>query len=309
MSSNPPGEPWESVAFISPSRMTRKTFSDITGAQIAGLTVTYSNMPVVCTADGSGFTKDTAYLRNTDNTAWIGLGGGQHLHDLATEGSGGLFSNIKVANQAKAFVIDRASAISEFQFMQEGSAAITDEPANSTGNRIKIDTGTASGTYGHLSLGGAKLSFAQQSQFMWKGNIDYSGNGNVTAYIGVGVASVNETHNNPQYGIQVCDSSSTERAWELVNGNGTTKAVTTSTENVKQAGIRGYRILYTPGLNSRFYVNGSQQALNSSAILASGSTTGSRNVSMGIKTNTGTTRTMYIHGVSLMGTIADAQWV
>jgi len=318
MSASPPRGPWESVAFISPSRITACTHLALPGiiagntpnASISTLNPIYSNMLVTCTESGGIFVKDQTYKRNTDNTQWRGLSGGAHLHDASTEGAGGLYTDILLANQLKTYNISNTINPSSNNFTKEGTATITDEPADTTGSRISINTGATTGTYGHLSRGGVKMSFAAISQFQFKGYVAYTtGTGNLTSYIGCGVASVNDTNNNLQYGLQVCDSSGTDRTWELVNGNGTTKVVSPSTENVKQTTPRGYKLIYTPGQNSRFWTNNSLSSTNSSAMVASGSNTGIRNISMGVKTNTTSARTLYCYGVSLIGTVNDTLWV
>jgi hypothetical protein len=293
--------------------MNRKTIAMLPGTQIASLSPVYSNQIVVCTVTGGGFVKDTTYIRNTDNTTWIGISGGKHLHNEDTESAGGLLSDIMKANAGKLFYLHNNINIAKGSFMSEGTATIADEPGASLGSRISITTSASAGNYGHLSLGGVKLSLGTQSVFQFKGNVNnYSGNGNLTCYIGVGVASVNETHTNPQYGLQVCDSSTTERTWEQVNKNGSTSGVQTSAENVKRAdgNPRSYAIVYNPGTNSKFYVNGTISTTNTSSMLAgTSSTNGIRNISMGIRTNTSTARILYIYGVSLIGTIQDSQWV
>jgi hypothetical protein len=315
---SPPRGVWESVAFISPARMTACTHLSLPGA-IAGntpnaaintLSPTYKNMLVTCEETGGGFIKDVTYKRNSDNTQWITISGGKHLHNLDDDPSGGLFTDILVANQLKTYYLPDLINPSVNNMYKEGTATAVDEIAVD-GNRMKIDTGATTGTWGHLSRGGVRLSMGHISQFVFKGNVAYTtGAGNVTSYIGVGLASVNDSTNQLQYGIQVCDSSGTDRSWEMVNGNGTTKGVQTSTESVKQnAGARAYKLLYTPGQNTKFWTNNTLQGTNSNAMVAAGSTTGVRNVSIGIKTNTNISRQLYCYGLSLTGVAADTLWV
>jgi hypothetical protein len=316
---NPPRVPWESVAFISPARMTACTHLALPGTiagntpnmSISTLNPTYPNMLVTCNETGGGFIKDVTYKRNSDNTQWITISGGKHLHDVDTDPAGGLLTDILLANQLKVFNLPDLLNPSVSNMFKEGTATMTDEVDTTTGNRMKIDTGASTGTYGHLSRGGTKLSFGNISQFVFKGNVAYStGLGNLTSYIGVGLASVNDSTNQLQYGIQVCDSSGTDRNWEMVNGNGTTKGVQSTTEAVKQnAGPRGYRLLYTPGQNTKFWVNNSLQGTNTNAMVASGSSSGVRNISIGLKTNTTTARQLYCYGISLIGVASDTVWV
>jgi hypothetical protein len=280
-------------------------------ASLSTLNPIYKNMLVTCEETGGIFIKDVTYKRNSDNTQWITISGGKHLHDVDTDPAGGSLTDIMIANQLKLFNINDNFNANVNNFHKEGTATAVNE-IDTTGNRIKIDTGASTGTFGHLSRGGVKLSFAQPSQFVFKGNVAYtSGLGNVTAYIGVGLAAVNESTNQLQYGIQVCDSSSTDRNWEMVNGNGTSKGTSTSpTEPVKQnAGPRSYRMLYTPGLNTKFWANNSLQGTNTNGMVASGSSSGVRNISIGVRTNTTAVRQLYCYGVSLIGTASDTLWV
>ncbi len=100
--SAPDGGYYESQAFLSPSRANRKSITILTGGQIATLSPTYAGQIVICTATGgpsNRFIINTPYMRNSDNTDWIGLAGGKHLHNTDSESSGGLLSDIMVANQ------------------------------------------------------------------------------------------------------------------------------------------------------------------------------------------------------------------
>lgn len=315
---SPPRGPWESVAFISPARMTACTHLSLPGtvagnipnASISTLNPIYKNMLVTCEESGGIFVKDVTYKRNTDNTQWITISGGKHLHNLDTDPAGGLLTDILMANQLKTYYMPALLNATVNNFTKEGTATMVDE-IDVTGNRIKIDTGASTATFGHLSRGGVKLSFGQPSQFVFKGNVAYtSGVGNLTSYIGCGVAAVNDSTNAIQYGIQVCDSSGTDRNWEMVNGNGTIKGTQPSNAAVKQnAGPRSYRMLYTPGSKTEFWDNNSLQGTNTQAVVATGANTGIRNVSIGLKTNTTTSRQLYCYGVSLIGTISDPLWV
>lgn len=319
MSATPPSEPWESQAFISPSRLTRMTHVALPGTVAGGavnkslstLNPVFPTMIVTCTADGANFVKDQTYIRNSDNTGWKGISGGTHKHDDITEGSGGLLSEILRANQLKAFAITDTINPNVSMFTSEGTATpAVDEPAHANGSRIVISTGSATGGWRHLSRGGVKLSFGQPSQFVFKGNVSYTGLGNVTSFIGCGVSSVNDSQptNALQYGLQVCDSSATERQWDMVNGNGTSRGIATTSQSVNHSDPRAYRLLYSPGSKCEFWSNNTLVGTNTNSLVASGTNSGIRNISFGVKTNTSTVRTLYCYGVSLIGVVGDGQW-
>jgi hypothetical protein len=313
-STSPPAGPWESVAYPSPSRLTRMTKISLPGAgggtnkSLSTLTPTYPNMMVTCTDSGGGFVKDQTYIRSSDNTKWIGIAGGTHLHNTDTESGGGLLTDIMMANQTKIFQIHKINPVAT-DFSKEGSSSATATDIISAG-RLDLTTGTTTGNWVHMSNGGVRLSYGFESRFLFKGNVEYAGtNSNLTSYIGVGVAAVNSSTNQLQYGIQVCDSAGIERNWEMVQANGTTKGVVATTERVNQGSPRGYKLKYTPGFGTQFWVNGVLNQTNTQAVVASGINLGVRNISFGIRTNNSTTKTLHVYGVSLFGTIGDQQWV
>lgn len=315
MSTNtqPPAVPWESVAYLSPARLTRMTHISLPGsvtgtnASIATLNPIYANMIVTCTQSGGGFVKDQTYIRNTDNTNWIGLSGGVHLHDDITETSGGLFSNVLLYNQQKAYYYHNMSPVAS-EFRQEGSGTTS---YDSTAGVLKLNTGTSQGNWYNCSRSGVSLSFSQPSQFMFKGNVAFADStlGNVTSYIGVGVSAVNASPGTQlQYGLQVCDSAGIDRNWEVVNANGSTKVAEATTEPAKSATAKGYRLRYTPGYGTQFWVNGILRDINTQAFVASGSSPSARTISFGIKTNNTSEKSLYVYGVSLIGGVSDTQW-
>lgn len=268
----------------------------------------YPNMIVTCTQTGGQFTKDQTYKRNSDNTAWVSLAGGIHLHDDSTEAAGGLYTDMLKANQSKAYFYHNLSPVAG-DFRTEGS--VTADYSSSAGV-LKLPTGTQSGNYIHLSRSGVRLSFSHVSQFMFKGNLTYDSQANqgyVTCYMGVGVARVDSTTSQPQYGLQVCDSAGIERNWEIVNGNGTTKAIETTAELARSSSAKAYKLRYTPGAGTQFWVDGVLKDTNTQAVLASGSSQPLRVISLGVKTNIGAERTLYVYGVSLTGVVNDLQWV
>lgn len=279
----------------------------LTGNQLAAMSPIYRHQ-LVTVLDNSnpGFTKDQTYIRNADNTIWRGISGGKHLHNDTTEASGGPLTDIIIANQPKLLWYNEPGEIDRFAGETASGGGTTSDTPN---GRIALNTNNTQFAWDHYSLGGLGLSFAFASQFMFKGYVN--ANTQVSTKIGVGAENVNDVHdNNRKYCIEACDSAGTARNWDLATATGSTRVAEATTENVLQSVPRGYKLLYTPGQDCKFYVDGVLKNTKTSAMVASGGTIGARNVSFGIKANAASTpRTMYVYHVSLAGVVADSNWV
>lgn len=291
--------------FFSPARFNRKTNTHLTGSQIASLNPTYPNQLVVCTLTEAGFTADTAYLRNTANTAWIGLTAGRHKHDADNETSGGLFSDILHANVNKAFWINCINpAAGEFQKETANGGSIADEP---TAGRIGITTGTTNGGYGHLGKSGVKMNFARNSKFMFKGYATV--NTFLSVRLGVAMENVNSGLDVlRKYGLEACDSAGVARNYDVISADGTTRSAVASTEDVSQSSAKAYVLEHVTAQDVKFYSNNVLMVTKTTNVPASSRTGGIYNAGAGIKTNNVSTKNLYLYGIALAGAVSDEVW-
>ena len=137
----------------------------LTGAQIAALSPTYPGQEVFCTSTGSGYTIDTSYTRNSANNAWITSSVGKHKHDADVETSGGLYSDILLANFGK-YILYHYPAPSLAEFHQDTASGGTVSNDFTLG-RVNFSTGTTSGAYVQLGKHGVPVSFASASKFQF----------------------------------------------------------------------------------------------------------------------------------------------
>lgn len=291
--------------FFSPARMNRKCATHLSGSEIAALSPVYPNQLIVCNVTENGFTADTAYLRNTANTAWIGLSGGKHKHDQDNEASGGLLSDVFIANLQKTMRLNYINpAIGEFMLETASGGSGVNDP---TGGRINLSTGTTNGGYAHMSKSGVALDFSKNSKFGFKG---YATANTMLSYrLGVAMENVNASVDNlKKYGLEVCDSAGTARTIEVICADGTTRSTAASTEDASQASARFYMLDFTVAQNVKFYVNGVLRSTNSSNVPASGRSSGIYNIGAGIKSNSTSGKNLYIYAIAFAGTISDNVW-
>lgn len=300
--SSPPGTPYLNADFLSPSRMTLLSFLKLTAAQANSLSPKFPGQAFFAKDSGFGFSQNGVYVLDAAGSTWLPLAGGKHNHSADDAVTGGLLSDIMVANATKNFLMQGASL---GDFMNVGSATASEEPAS---GRIAL-TCAASGTFRHLSRGGVGLDFGRPSVFVFKGFGNAASN--LSAKIGVCMENVNDAHTDTRkYGIEACDSAGVAQQWQIVSatGAGGSRTATASTENASQSVARSYKFVHNVGQSVQFIVNGTLNQTKSTNIPASGSNA-INNISLGYKTNNATSKTLYVHYSRLVGSISDTSFV
>jgi hypothetical protein len=291
--------------FFSPARFNKKTVTQLSGAEISTLSPTYANQIVVCNASGSGYSVNTAYIRTAANDSWLPLSSGKHTHDTDSDSTGGLLANILMANMKQVYWLNYVNpSVGEFSQDAAAGGSCTNDTSN---GRIGLTTGTTSNAYANISKHGVCMSFASPSRFMIKSYATH--NTYIFARMGVAMEMANaSTDTLRKYGIEACDNTGVARTIDVVSSDGTTRSVTTTTEDISQASARHYRLDQTPGDSVKFYVNGALSATKTSNIPTTSRTAGTYNATAGVKTTNGTSKSLYVYGVSLVGTISDSVW-
>lgn len=304
---------------MSPARDNRKSNTHLPGAgtqpndSIQTLSPIYPNMLVVCTASGAGFIKDVMYLRNSDNTAWLGGSGGKHTHSADTDASGGLFTDILYANQPLAYHESNMSpTLGWFRTELSSASNPTDDVA---GSRLNINTGTTNGAWVNCSRSGVKLDMSRKQRLIVKMNISPVSTF-ATARVGVNAerveATVSGTGSPSRYGMEFCDSAGTSRSWDVFSGDdgGNRSATNVAAADAAQGAPKAYKFEYIPGTNVKFYVSSNTASLTKSTnVPATGSILAPRALSLGIRTNNTSAKNLFLYGISFVGTISDTDFM
>jgi hypothetical protein len=305
MSAGPSGDEFVSADFQSAARMELKSNTIVPHTRVPQLQHVWPGKLIFVTTTGGGLSANTGYFRGTNNE-WLSVAGGKHKHDADDAVAGGSFADIAIANMTKTITWD-LHALGDY--MSVGTGTHAEEPENADGGRVKI-TASASGQYRHLFRGGMGLDFGKPSSFMFKG---YNTHGTqLGAKIGVNMENVNATHNdNRKYGVEACDSAGTAKNWDVVSATGAlnSRSVVTSTELAAKAAPRAYRLVHTVAQDVRFFVNGVQNQIKTSNVPASGASSSIGNISIGIKSNDATSKSIYVYGVRLSGSVNDTTFV
>lgn len=312
------GGAWVGENNLSAPRMNAKTVWVGTGTALSNLSPTYPGQIAICSETASGFIKDTAYFRDTDNTGWLFLSMSKHTHNADDHISGGLYTDIMYDNLMNAFQWGQMSVTKEmFHNIVAGSATITNDLSSASG-KVVLDSGAIANDYAQLVVPpGAKLSFARKSRLLAKVGVTFGGSG-VTNYITrIGVAGedingANTTSN--KYGIEACSQDS-QVNWMIFSANAGTRTGGTVTSSPVDAGYdssgKGYRLDHTPNLNIKFYDNGTNCGANctkTSNNPNSGSTGTDYVLRLGIKSTNTNAKKMALFGIRLIGTVLDAAW-
>ena len=308
MSNTPPGTLWQLGEFGSPARLNRKTILHDTADHLDVMSPIYPNMAVIPTSSNLNWTKDQIYIRNSDNTAWLGGGSGKHLHDSDTDAAGGLFRDIIFANMASVYwenLINPTAA----DFQKEGAGTISDNIANA---RVLFSSGGVAGQYVSGGRSGVGVSFVSKSKFIVKMNVNAANQ--LTARVGVCGERVDAAVGGDtlqKYGIEVCDSAGTSMDWSMftADGSSTRGTVTATGQSVAPGSVKAYKLIYTPATNVKLFVNAADTSTPATTLTtgvpAGGGVSGFRNVGVGIRANTTATRELYLHGLGFIGRIGD----
>jgi len=281
---------------FSPDRVNSKTVTRARGVDIPNLFPTWAGQIATVIETGGGYTANTALMRNSTDSDWIGMSGGRHRHDADTDPAGGRYDDIQRANMSRHITENYASLCAQ-DLAQIGTVSISNEPSQA---RIRLPTSTTTGGYSHGSRSGGPLTYARRINFQWVGYV--TAGSYVSVKIGVNMEDVNSTHTpDRKFGLEACDSGGTARNYDLVSASGSIRDIVATTEPVQQTANRGYILQHRPGLNARLVINGASPILNPNNVSSSGNGSGQRNVSMGIKTNNTTEKFMYVRLFQLFG--------
>jgi len=276
--------------------MNSKSVTRVPGLGVSTLAPTWPGQVVTVIADGGGYSRNTALMRDSDNADWIGLGGGRHRHNADTDPAGGRFDDVLRGNLARVVWVDETSPAGR-HFAIFGQGAIFDEPSQA---RIRLASTAVANQYCHASRSGATISYGRRIAFQWIGYV--TAGIQMSVKLGVNMEDVNVAHDpDRKFGFEACDSGSVARNYDFVSASGAIRDVVATTEPVQQTTNRGYMFQHRPGLNVRVWFNGAGVISNPNNVSASGSGSGSRNLSMGIKTNNATEKHMYVRLASVIG--------
>lgn len=296
MSAQIDGGYYESLETLSPDRVNSKSVTRVPGNDIGGLFPTFPGQIVTVIEDGGGYLRNTAIMRDSDDATWIGLSGGKHRHDDDTDPAGGRFDDIMRSNVAR-YVLFNGTTLTVEDFARFGGGSAANEPSQA---RIRFGTTGTQYGYVHASRSGGWINYGRRIIMQFIGYV--TAGTQLSTKIGVNMEDVNAAHDpDRKFGIEACDSVGTARNWDFVSASGSIRDVVALPEAVSQTSERGINLQHKPGLHVRFTVNGGSATFNPNNVSASGAGSGSRNVSMGIKTNNTVEKFMYCRLVQLIG--------
>lgn len=232
------GDSWGLVPG-SPSKLNIMTVPSGTGSYLASLDFSKHKL-LVCTASGSGFTKDHVYLCETDGSGVLDIFGGIASHKHYSASDGGQFGRVLSENGA---VIDTGGQLTtdiDIDFWSESVAGTgsteerTDHSDYGSQKVIKVLTGATSGSTSSRRLQGLKPNYMYDAAesvgtSQMQAVVQVSHTTSINARWGIGVESLAAADdNNRKYGFNLCTS---------VNGNWFARSASGSTRSDSDMGV------------------------------------------------------------------------
>lgn len=237
------GKDWrEPVYYL--TKVNFKTYTHLTGAQIAALTNVPLGKIYFCTTTGSGFTAGNNYMRNENDTAWIVVYG---PYDEVI--SSALRNSIIFNEPYPRKVLFR-------QFTSTGGT-ITDD--NTSGGIMLETNGTDTGRCSIMLEGNCcPIDFAKPAILKFK--MELPDAERLLARIGCGFLGMNTVTMDAtkHFGMEIDNPASNDTFWSLSTGDGTTRStLLTSNYPVGATNTFRYIVEYIGGSVLNLYVNGS----------------------------------------------------
>jgi hypothetical protein len=284
--------------------MDAKTIVRDTGTAIVGI-ATSRQIGAACPTDTSGgLIKDVLYVCNYDGgferVQFVPVFG-KHLHNSSANEDGGSLLDIYQANSGLATMYMIKPVVEDFNITVTGGTAALD---GTIANKIKFDTGA---TINNRSNGVAKLgiAFDWSDPLLIQARLQLSDNANLVARFGQSTDRIEDTQDTArrQAGIEGCDGHGTN--WVIINANGTAASlhVQTTTAPLVPASGNGesYKIVNIPATECRLYLGGVSVGVSTTNIAADGASDNQRPFVLGVKTVTGTTRSLKMWTGQLIG--------
>lgn len=274
-----------------------------TGAEINALSPTYAGMEAHCTADYLGiFRKNHVYIRDADNQKWISITGFKHLHDDDTEESGGLLSDIMVANGYQAYIFSCPNpTMGAFVLGTAGLGKVQEYWEG-----LALELSSTQGDAAIAVVRGVPLSCSRDFTWLMRMSVDSGSYMSIKAGVGMEDVASNDDILN-KVGIEACDVSGTARTFAFTTANGSARDMIGTSIPVSVANTYvGYTCYLDAGNVARFVYEGAHTipALSKTTNLPSSGATQNDNVwTVGYKNNNNSAKSLFIGGAFIYGSI------
>jgi hypothetical protein len=290
---------------LSPTFLNPRLVYTATGDQILALGV--SNTPKLMLANANSTNGvigiDKVYFRKNDNTLQV-LNLVKHYHDADTDDAGGLLQESLYRNVATTINIQQwgAMLLASHVNIVGTNAKVSGDFDNGTvvGGKVAITTGEFANNVANIRTGGVSHDWSKKSKF----NIvcQVAGSTNLVVRAGINaepMTAVNDA--GKKAGMEFCDS--TGPYWNIFSSNGVRSilASTFTGATTKQ----GYQIVHTPATNTRLQAGASSYLIKSNDCPGTGASDNARLIGCGIKTTDTVTKTLYVWGMTFVGTPID----
>lgn len=291
----------------SPWRLDAKTIFWGTGAQILAIPSTSEVRFAICTATGSGFIINTAYVRSADKTQWLPIFQ-KHLHDADTDAAGGTLAAIYKANQGKVKKFERHS-IKQWRGINK-EASVTAPTADTELNSswyTDFSTSTTDESYiNFYDSDGVKADLTKPISLSWKAQ--FSHNAQVVGRFGMNIENVQSSVAfDNKFWTEFCDAHGTKIMAGVGNPLGVTLQATVWDVVVTPSNTaRGFRMDYTP-INQVFFSSTAGDSLTlTTNIPSTGQFPSNRLVAGGIQTkNASQVKSLFLWNVEATYQVSD----
>lgn len=302
--------PWTNIANLSVAKMNAMDVINADGVDVDSYTRPPGSLTSVISTGGT-YEGDTVVVRKADNSGFYYLSGEKHYHDADTRKAGGLYSDIRSRNVAKACIADMTHASLEQYFRATVTAGvITNDIA--TGS-ILLDSGITTNGMASLRICGIGMDYGYYSMIQTK--LKYVGN--TTANFGrwgVEMEPLDTSNNNtnPKYGLEGC--AATSAGYYIVSANGDTIAGNRTQQDASASMVPAnpvsYRVEHIPSNAVRF-TEGAEAYVDKTTTLPDITKgTGFNNiVNIGVKTTDTARKQIFLYGCALFGKIKDTGWL
>ena len=297
---------WSEGENTSESRLNAKSIFSGSGSEITALPST-KQIPVArCTETGDGFEANELYFQSSDGLSYLNVRR-KHLHNADTDVAGGTLNDMLIANPKQINIgIPDPRANRFLNYKHASAPAVADLAQPSDVHYITVQTGTTSGHYNNIYLGGIQMGFAKAIYLSLKMQISH--NANLVFRTGTGMEWVQDsTANSNKIGLEGC--SGTGVYLQVVTGNalGRTATATTTDMAPVSAGRRGYKVYWNPITADVNYADSDGNIKNVTATLpSSGAVVGSSLFRLGINTSNTTAKSVLLGGMLLIGEHQDS---
>lgn len=300
---------------LSQGRLNKKGIFVGTGAEIAAVPLNSPAKTFICEETGSGYIADEAYFTKADESGRVSFRR-KHTHDADTDEAGGDIYEIDIATLPDRIYINRNTRIEDFLATDQASSGGGGGIALSRGDNAilnsrmvtRLRTTTTTNNWTQLADGGKQLSM--NSRVEWHITFQISHQSAILWRAGVGMEAVSASTNTSEakFGMEGCDSDGVNI--RLICCAGAGSRTNTNSEIAMDVGMRGYKMVYTPGTNIVWIDSSANMKTLTTNIPSTGSLAADRMLRYGIKLPSGTTeKVMYIAADAITGKVSDSLWV